>query len=683
LADLADRAHRAGDRVVLVVKSFDDPDINAITGNPTAAQNAITNTVNAVRGRGWDGVNVDFEGSTSSNYPNLQQQYTSWIANLDRQLKQALPGATLTVCSYSGSASWDSGFMRIDSLAPSVDAFFIMAYDMTGETDAPDAPLAGSYTYTDTLSVDQYVAKAGDPRKVILGVGYYGWKFSTDNQAFSPPLSSAQFAGRVAATYADTQADLACAAGAPDNLVQNWDAASSTPWAAWFSPGSGDPCGGNHNSNRESYYENARSIGAKYDLVNSRGIRGTGIWALGYDHGYTDLWNVIGQKLFSAPPAPPATYNPVGPVRIADTRTGLGGHGGPLGPGASFDLQVTGVAGVPASGVTSVLLNLTAANPSGTTWLAVEPSGSATSGTSNLNVDRSRVAAANLVLAMVGSGGRVRVSNALGTVQAIVDLVGYYAAPAAAGAYRPVTPTRILDTRNTGSMAPGQRIDLQVAGAGGVPATGAEAVELQLTALDGAARGGWAAVYPAADGSPTPTTSSINFDPGQVVSNRVVVPLGQGGRISLYNAIARADLIVDVHGWLTDSSGPNDSTGRLTALSPTRLYDSRTNGTTRGPGGILTLQMTGQGVPSMQAAIPPRAIVLNITATNTTAWSYMSDWANTQSPGIPPPTSDLNWNAGITAANLNIVPIGPDGGVQIYNSAGSADFVVDLAGWVS
>src|SRR5207245_878677 len=99
--------------------------------------------------------------------------------------------------------------------------------------------------------------------------------------------------------YSGARADLHCAL----NLQNNWDYASSTPWASWHSPATNDPCGGNHNSWRELYYDNATSLGDKYDLVNNRNIRGIGMWALGYDHGYTDLWNEIEAKL-QCPPAP-------------------------------------------------------------------------------------------------------------------------------------------------------------------------------------------------------------------------------------------------------------------------------------------------------------------------------------------------------------------------------------------
>ncbi len=289
LTSMINAARTQGDHVEVTVTSFSDASIYPVVTNPSTGQTAITNIINAVRARGIDGVNIDFEGTTSSSYPNIQASFTSWVGSLSQQLHNAVPAALLTLDAYSGSASWNDGFMRIDTLAPNVDAFFIMAYDMTQPNDLPNAPLAGPYTYTDTTSVDQFVAKAGNRNKVILGVPYYGYKFSTSDASFNAPVTAA--AGAV--NYSDIQADIACAS----QLTYNWDGASSTPWLSWYSPASGDPCGGNHNSWRETYFDDANSLGLKYDLAVGRDIRGVGIWALGNDHGRSELWREISTHL--------------------------------------------------------------------------------------------------------------------------------------------------------------------------------------------------------------------------------------------------------------------------------------------------------------------------------------------------------------------------------------------------
>jgi hypothetical protein len=312
LTNVINNAHGAGDRVVLVAKQFDQGAICSIVGGP-AGQTAINNIIGAVKARGLDGVNVDFEGSAGpcAGQSNVQTQFTGWIASLSTQLRAQVSGAQLTVDSYSGAASWNDGFFRIDTLAPYVDAFFIMAYDM-GISNAgaqglpptlPNAPLAGPYTYYDTRSVDQYVSKVGgDGTKVILGVPYYGYKTSTTTSGFNAPYNSSAVNGcnvNCADVYSDIQWELnTCGA---QQLQRNWDSASSSPWAVWWSPGSNDPCNGNHNSWRELYYDDADSLGAKYDLVNNRNIRGAGMWALGFDHGSTDLWQAISNKFILWP----------------------------------------------------------------------------------------------------------------------------------------------------------------------------------------------------------------------------------------------------------------------------------------------------------------------------------------------------------------------------------------------
>ncbi|HEV1997936.1 MAG TPA: glycosyl hydrolase family 18 protein [Candidatus Dormibacteraeota bacterium] len=311
LTAVINSAHSQGDRVVLVVKSFTESAIYHVVSNQAAGAAAISNIVAAARARGVDGVNVDFEGYVdNANYPNISPDYSAWVGRLSNTMRGQWPGSFLTVDAYASAASSDASFMRVDTIAPSVDAFFIMGYDFDRNRPTPDAPLAGPYTFTDTIAVDQFLARVGgNGSKVILGVPYYGYKYSTQNNSFEAPLSGNCSGGSVPCSdpYAAVLSDLSCGS---QQLSVNWDAASSTPWAAWYSPAKGDPCG-NHNSWRELYYDNAASIGAKYDLVTNRNIRGAGMWALGYDHGSGDLWSVIKDRFQVCPPV---TVNSAGPV---------------------------------------------------------------------------------------------------------------------------------------------------------------------------------------------------------------------------------------------------------------------------------------------------------------------------------------------------------------------------------
>jgi len=290
-ADMVNRAHAAGDRVVPVVKQFGEPSIWDIVANPNITQTAINNIVAAIAYRHVDGVNIDFEGQESSSYPGIQTWFTNFMTLLSAAVHKQFPNSFVSVDSYSGAASWDGGFFNIGNLAPVVDAFFVMAYDMSFSNmnagqPGPNAPMNG-WTFNDSVSMSQYVTKA-PASKVILGVPYYGYEWSTTS---TNPYAQAT-SGATAIPYSGIVQDFACA----QRVKFNWDSTAESPWATWWSPARYDPCQANFNSWREIYYDDTTSLGIKYDLVNSENLRGIGMWALGYDGNAPELWSEIDLK---------------------------------------------------------------------------------------------------------------------------------------------------------------------------------------------------------------------------------------------------------------------------------------------------------------------------------------------------------------------------------------------------
>jgi spore germination protein YaaH len=677
LVNTINAAHGAGDRAVVVIKAFDVATINTIVNTPGARQAAITNTINAIAAKSLDGVNVDFEGSTSPSYPDLQTGFTGFIHDLSAQVHQRWPQAMVSVDTYSGSASWDGGFFKIGDLAPNVDAFFIMAYDMafgnmSGHAGA-NAPLNGG-TYNDTTSVSQYLTKA-PASKILLGVPYYGYKWDTaDNSPNSVSTGGAQ-----ADTYSGVLSDLSCGA---QQLTQSWDSIAASPWVSWYSPATNDPCGGNHGSWRELYYDNAASLGDKYDLVINNNLLGTGMWALGYDGTSQDLWNALRVK-FGNPW--PGQYHPVSPTRIYDTRGGAGR----IGPGQTRTVAIAGVPGVPVplNGVAAVTLNVTVTGPSAPSYLTVYPTGNAQPATSNVNF-LANATVANLVDVTLGRNGAINIFNAAGSTDVVVDVSGWTSITGndsdTAGLYRPLVPSRLLDTRTglggSTTIGPGQTIAFTVANRGGVPSTGAAAVVLNVTATNPSAAG-YLTLFPAGG---WPRTSSVNFTAGQTVPNRVIVGVGANGQVSIFNGGGTVDVVVDVGGWFTDASDPTATAGRFNGISPTRIVDTRygTGGIPRAPvraGAPLTVPVAGLGgVPLMSAAVPPRAVVVNVTVTNTSTASHLTVYP---SDAIQPDSSDLNWIGGGTVCNLTLARLGADGRITLANGFGSADAIVDVLGW--
>jgi hypothetical protein len=162
----------------------------------------------------------------------------------------------------------------------------------------------------------------------------------------------------------------------------------------------------------------------------------------------------------------------------------------------------------------------------------------------------------NLVVARLGADGKVDLHVAgSGSVQLIADVSGYFRAgsPSVPGAFGALVPSRLLDTR-TGNGAPksavlaGRTLVVQVAGRGGVPASGVAAVVLNVT-VTAPTRSGAVTVY--ADGSALPSTSNLNFVAGQTVPNLVVARLGADGKVDLHVAgSGSVQLIADVSGYL-------------------------------------------------------------------------------------------------------------------------------------
>ena len=236
---------------------------------------------------------------------------------------------------------------------------------------------------------------------------------------------------------------------------------------------------------------------------------------------------------------------------------------------------------------------------------------------------------------------------------------GYY--------YNPLTPVRVLDTRapigvpSVAKMAPGATIKLSLAGAHGLPASGATAVTLNVTATNVTA-GGFVTVYP--DGTALPNASNLNFEPGQTVPNTVVVKLGADGSIDLTNSSkGTIDLVADLEGYY--AVGGNG----FTPLEPDRVLDTRVSKTTLAPGATVQITFGTQGAA---------AVALNVTVVNPTAGGFVTAYPD---GAALPNASNVNFGAKETVANEVIVGTGSDRIVDFTNSSpGSTDLVVDLTG---
>ena len=116
---------------------------------------------------------------------------------------------------------------------------------------------------------------------------------------------------------------------------------------------------------------------------------------------------------------------PTVPARLLDTRNGTGGITGPT--SGVVSVPVLGQAGVPGN-ATSVVLNVTVTEPSSDGYLTVWPAGSSQPTASNLNFIANQTVP-NLVIAKIGTEGKISYYASVGRVQVIIDVLGYTADP--------------------------------------------------------------------------------------------------------------------------------------------------------------------------------------------------------------------------------------------------------------
>jgi hypothetical protein len=74
------------------------------------------------------------------------------------------------------------------------------------------------------------------------------------------------------------------------------------------------------NTTKEVWFDDDYTLGKKYDYALAKDLKGIGIWALGYDNGYNELWDVIENK-FATDAVP--VEDPVGqiegyPIRVSN-----------------------------------------------------------------------------------------------------------------------------------------------------------------------------------------------------------------------------------------------------------------------------------------------------------------------------------------------------------------------------
>ena len=379
------------------------------------------------------------------------------------------------------------------------------------------------------------------------------------------------------------------------------------------------------------------------------------------------------------PPAQGSTFVPMDPVRVLDSRSGVG-LSGKFNANTARTVAVAGRLGIPNDAV-AITGNVTVVNQTVAGYMAITPTPDNNPPVSSLNFPKGDVRGNN-VTSPLSSGGDVSLvykATAGAKTDFVLDVTGYFLEDNTGATYFAVDPVRLVDSRVGNGLTtaiPSHTVKkFDIAGRGGVPAN-ATAVTGNLSIVNQTAAG-YATLGPAV--TDNPPTSTINFPAGDVRGNGVTVALAGDGSLSVvYIAPAgkKTDVILDITGYYVQ----NLTGSKFYPLAPGRVLDSR-NGT--GLSGKFnansarTLAIEGHvGVPA--AAV---GVTGNLTVVNQTKAGYV---AMTKTATSSPTTATLNFPVGDVRGNGVTGPLSNAGSVGLVYKAptgAKTDLILDITGY--
>jgi hypothetical protein len=287
-----------------------------------------------------------------------------------------------------------------------------------------------------------------------------------------------------------------------------------------------------------------------------------------------------------------------------------------------------------------------------------------------------RTVLARLSVPLLLAGALVTPATGL-ALPAAATAPGHLAASSAVspapGAYQPLNPTRVFDTRTSHHpIGPGVITRVRIQGVAGLPASGISAVTVILSVLNPAAAGSLS-VFPSGTRWPGPATMS--FAAASTQQNTVTAQLGGDGAVSVRNNAGSAvHLVADVVGYY--AAGPAVP-GGYRPVPLHRIFDTRAAGShPLASGATASVPVTRRGaVPASNVS----AGAVNLTVLSPAGTGSISVFP----AGTAWDTSaTVSFTAGRTEQSMLTAQLGTGGAFLVRNNTGTAvQLVIDIAGY--
>lgn len=261
---------------------FDPSVSNGFLATATSRATAVTNLVNLAVNNGFAGIDIDLEAVQ----PAMKTQMSSFISALATALHNQSKKLIISIPPMSGDGqpAYLAGY-DYAAIGAAVDYFQLMTYDEVGPgwSSSSSATWPGPEVGLDWMqSKLTYAVSRVPAAKVLQGLPTYGYDYSTGTTAYWKSANGVSGYSDVIAAHSATK---------------KRDTASATPYATWGTVVQQPDGTAWSTSNKQPvlWYDDAQSITAKAALVNTYGLGGTSVWAMGYEDG--TFWTAVAAGL--------------------------------------------------------------------------------------------------------------------------------------------------------------------------------------------------------------------------------------------------------------------------------------------------------------------------------------------------------------------------------------------------
>ncbi|NLK28387.1 MAG: LysM peptidoglycan-binding domain-containing protein [Clostridiales bacterium] len=243
--------------------NFDTQIAHDMFVNPEGQNRLIENIIATMQAKGYVGLDIDFEFIL----PEDRQSFINFIANVQSRLK---PLGLLTLVALAPKTSGEQTGLLYEAhdypaIGAIADYVLLMTYEW-GYLFSPPMPTA---PLNNVRQVLEYGVSVIDPNKILMGIPNYSYDWAlpyVEGETMAEALSNQEAIARAAEFGATIQ----------------FDEVAQVPFYTYT-----DPNGVVH----EVYFDDIRSMNAKFRLIPEFGLAGAGVWQI-MDF-FPGMWMVV------------------------------------------------------------------------------------------------------------------------------------------------------------------------------------------------------------------------------------------------------------------------------------------------------------------------------------------------------------------------------------------------------